>query len=78
MLAGILRKNGVADQGFNFDTGARTALAFVTLKADGNREFMFYRNHSTDMLLRPDELNLELIRTEMNYIPPQGSSNNRT
>ncbi|KAF3557620.1 hypothetical protein F2Q69_00014662 [Brassica cretica] len=31
MLAGILRKNGVADQGINFDTGARTALAFMTL-----------------------------------------------
>ncbi|CAN6812550.1 hypothetical protein YC2023_035292 [Brassica napus] len=63
MLAGILRKNGVADQGINFDTGARTALAFVTLKADGDREFMFYRNHSADMLLRPDELNLDLIRS---------------
>ncbi|XP_013634332.1 PREDICTED: probable fructokinase-1 isoform X2 [Brassica oleracea var. oleracea] len=63
MLAGILRKNGVADQEFNFDTGARTALAFVTLKADGDREFMFYRNHSADMLLCPDELNLELIRS---------------
>ncbi|WZZ36556.1 hypothetical protein YC2023_019957 [Brassica napus] len=63
MLAGILRKNGVADQGINFDTGARTALAFVTLKANGDREFMFYRNHSADMLLRPDELNLELIRS---------------
>ncbi|CAN6829047.1 unnamed protein product [Brassica oleracea var. botrytis] len=64
MLAGILRKNGVADQEFNFDTGARTAFAFVTLKADGDREFMFYRNHSADMLLRPDELNLELIRSK--------------
>ncbi|XP_048609649.1 probable fructokinase-1 isoform X3 [Brassica napus] len=63
MLAGILRKNGVADQEFNFDTGARTALAFVTLKADGDREFVFYWNHSADMLLRPDELNLELIRS---------------
>nr|VDD09430.1 unnamed protein product [Brassica oleracea] len=64
MLAGILRKNGVADQEFNFDTGARTALAFVTLKADGDREFVFYWNHSADMLLRPDELNLELIRSK--------------
>uniref|UniRef100_A0A0D3BWV3 Carbohydrate kinase PfkB domain-containing protein n=1 Tax=Brassica oleracea var. oleracea TaxID=109376 RepID=A0A0D3BWV3_BRAOL len=67
MLAGILRKNGVADQEFNFDTGARTALAFVTLKADGDREFMFYRNHSADMLLCPDELNLELIRSCSSY-----------
>ncbi|VVA90149.1 unnamed protein product [Arabis nemorensis] len=63
MLAGILRKNGVEDKGINFDKGARTALAFVTLRSDGEREFMFYRNPSADMLLRPDELNLELIRS---------------
>lgn len=63
MLAGILKENGVNGDGINFDKGARTALAFVTLKADGDREFMFYRNPSADMLLTPDELNLELIRS---------------
>lgn len=63
MLAGILKENGVSAEGINFDTGARTALAFVTLRADGEREFMFYRNPSADMLLTPDELNLELIRS---------------
>ncbi|KAL9237506.1 hypothetical protein vseg_012044 [Gypsophila vaccaria] len=62
MLAGILKENGVSDDGIVFDGGARTALAFVTLRADGEREFMFYRNPSADMLLRPDELNLDLIR----------------
>ncbi|GMP78370.1 hypothetical protein CsSME_00034311 [Camellia sinensis var. sinensis] len=62
MLAGILKENGVSGDGILFDKGARTALAFVTLKADGEREFMFYRNPSADMLLTPDELNLELIR----------------
>ncbi|CAF1847153.1 probable fructokinase-4 [Brassica napus] len=63
MLAGILKQNGVSAEGINFDTGARTALAFVTLRSDGEREFMFYRNPSADMLLRPDELNLDLIRS---------------
>jgi fructokinase len=63
MLAGILRQYGVVDKGINFDKGARTALAFVTLRADGDREFMFYRNPSADMLLTPDELNLDLIRS---------------
>ncbi|KAG8375924.1 hypothetical protein BUALT_Bualt09G0009600 [Buddleja alternifolia] len=63
MLAGILKDNGVSADGVNFDKGARTALAFVTLRADGEREFMFYRNPSADMLLTPDELNLELIRS---------------
>ncbi|RRT41126.1 hypothetical protein BHE74_00044680 [Ensete ventricosum] len=62
MLAAILRDNGVDDSGVTFDAGARTALAFVTLRADGEREFMFYRNPSADMLLTEAELNLDLIR----------------
>ncbi|KAI9195547.1 hypothetical protein LWI28_015940 [Acer negundo] len=63
MLAGILKENGVNGDGINFDQGARTALAFVTLRADGDREFMFYRNPSADMLLKPEELNIELIKS---------------
>ncbi|XP_065865904.1 probable fructokinase-4 [Euphorbia lathyris] len=63
MLAGILKENGVNGKGINFDKGARTALAFVTLRADGEREFMFYRNPSADMLLQPEELNLEVLRS---------------
>jgi len=49
--------------GCNVDTSymsqtriAKTALAFVSLKADGNRDFMFYRNPSADMLLSKDEI----------------------
>ncbi|CAN0918450.1 FRK2 [Linum grandiflorum] len=63
MLAGILKEKGVIGDGINFDKGARTALALVTLKADGDREFMFFRNPSADMLLQPEELNLKLIRS---------------
>ncbi|KAK7404485.1 hypothetical protein VNO78_05414 [Psophocarpus tetragonolobus] len=63
MLAGILKDNDVRSDGINFDKGARTALAFVTLRADGEREFMFYRNPSADMLLTPEDLNLQLIRS---------------
>ncbi|RWR83854.1 putative fructokinase-4 isoform X2 [Cinnamomum micranthum f. kanehirae] len=62
MLANILKQNGVNNDGVLFDKSARTALAFVTLRSDGEREFMFYRNPSADMLLTPSELNLELIR----------------
>lgn len=61
MLANILQKNGVETRGVRFDGGARTALAFVTLRDDGEREFMFYRNPSADMLLEPEELDFELI-----------------
>lgn len=62
MLANILKENNVNNEGMRFDPGARTALAFVTLRKDGEREFMFYRNPSADMLLEVDELDLELIR----------------
>lgn len=62
MLADILKDNNVNNEGMRFDPGARTALAFVTLRNDGEREFMFYRNPSADMLLREEELDLEIIR----------------
>ncbi|KAI5559400.1 hypothetical protein POPTR_017G126300v4 [Populus trichocarpa] len=62
MLAEILKENNVNSEGMRFDPGARTALAFVTLRSDGEREFMFYRNPSADMLLQEAELDLDLIR----------------
>lgn len=62
MLVNILKQNGVNSEGCLFDQHARTALAFVTLKKNGEREFMFYRNPSADMLLTADELNVELIK----------------
>jgi fructokinase len=40
-----------------FRTGeANTALAFVSLKEDGERDFSFYRNPSADLLLTEDEI----------------------
>lgn len=61
MLADILKENNVDNSGMRFDSNARTALAFVTLKADGEREFMFFRNPSADMLLTKAELDKDLI-----------------
>jgi len=52
---------GVNTQGLVFSHEARTALAFVSLKADGEREFMFYRHPSADMLYTPDEVDYPLI-----------------
>lgn len=62
MLEGILKENNVNSSGVRFDVGARTALAFVTLRADGEREFMFYRNPSADVLLQESELDVDLIK----------------
>uniref|UniRef100_A0A0D6QYT5 fructokinase n=1 Tax=Araucaria cunninghamii TaxID=56994 RepID=A0A0D6QYT5_ARACU len=62
MLADIMKENNVEHRGIRFDPGARTALAFVTLRADGEREFMFFRNPSADMLLKESELDEDLIK----------------
>lgn len=62
MLADILKQNNVNSRGMRFDPGARTALAFVTLKDNGEREFMFYRNPSADMLLEETELDFDIIK----------------
>ncbi|XP_076950279.1 putative fructokinase-7 [Bidens hawaiensis] len=65
MLADILKQNNVDNSGMRFDKEARTALAFVTLRADGEREFMFFRNPSADMLLTEAELDKDLIKKSM-------------
>ncbi|XP_062088664.1 probable fructokinase-7 [Humulus lupulus] len=62
MLSNILKDNNVDNSGIVFDPNARTALAFVTLTHDGEREFLFFRNPSADMLLTEAELNANLIK----------------
>ncbi|CAK9857215.1 unnamed protein product [Sphagnum jensenii] len=62
MLVNVLKDNHVDTKGCVFDANARTALAFVTLRHDGEREFMFYRNPSADMLFEPHELDLTLLQ----------------
>jgi fructokinase len=54
---------GVNTNGLVFSHEARTALAFVSLQVDGEREFMFYRHPSADMLYTPEEVDLDLIRS---------------
>ena len=61
-LKETLDEVGVNTEGLIFSEEARTALAFVSLRADGEREFMFYRHPSADMLYRPDEVAVELIK----------------
>ena len=54
-LAGTLADAGVDIGPLRFTDQARTALAFVSLADDGEREFMFYRHPSADML-SPEEV----------------------
>lgn len=60
-LAGVLADAGINVSGLRFSTQARTMLAFVSLGADGERSFMFYRHPSADMLLTPEDLELSLL-----------------
>ncbi len=55
-LADTLHDNGVDIGGLRFSTQARTALAFVSLLENGERDFMFYRHPSADMLWRPEDV----------------------
>jgi len=61
-LAKTLTDLGVDTSAMCFSSQARTALAFVSLRADGEREFMFYRHPSADMLYAPDEVDTAYIR----------------
>jgi fructokinase len=64
-LAQTLKECGVDIRALRFSTEARTTLAFVSLRADGEREFIFYRHLNTDMLLvyAPEEVDTDYIRS---------------
>lgn len=60
-LDGVLRAEGVNTAGLRFSAQARTALAFVSLRADGERSFVFYRHPSADMLMTPADVATDVI-----------------
>ena len=60
-LAGTIAEAGVDVGGLRFSDEARTALAFVSLRSDGERSFMFYRHPSADMLWRPEDVDHQYV-----------------
>lgn len=60
-LAGVLEDEGIDISGIRFSKEARTMLAFVSLREDGERSFMFYRHPSADMLMTPDTIATNVI-----------------
>lgn len=60
-MADTLRGQGVDVSHLGFTGEARTALAFVALTAEGERDFVFYGQPSGDMLLEPDEIEADFI-----------------
>ncbi len=61
-LERTFREAGVDTSAMVFDKKVKTGLAFVSLKDGGERDFLFYRDPSADMMLRPEELNVDLLR----------------
>src|SRR5512137_1319607 len=61
-LEQTLRENAVDVAALRFSHEARTMLAFVSLRVDGERDFMFYRHPSADMLYRPEDVDADYIR----------------
>ena len=60
-LAGVLAAERVDTRGITYSSQARTALAFVSNTADGERSFMFYRHPSADMLMQPADVDTAII-----------------
>ncbi len=60
-IASALDAEGVDTTHLRAEHRARTALAFVTRGAGGEREFLFYRRPCADELLTPEEVPEELI-----------------
>jgi fructokinase len=60
-LSEVMNAEGVDISGLRFSQVARTALAFVSLTAEGERSFVFYRHPSADMLMTADDVALDSI-----------------
>lgn len=56
IIVETLQQIGVGTSHIKRTDIANTALAFVSLKEDGQRDFSFYRKPSADMLYHPDNL----------------------
>ncbi len=61
LLADTLRRSGIDTAGLVTSEDVFTTLAFVTLDAQGNREFSFARKPGADMQLSFDEVKLPLL-----------------
>jgi len=60
-LASVLENNGVDISLLQFDSRARTTLAFFSLPTPNTREFLFYRNPGADMNLDYREFDTDFI-----------------
>lgn len=61
-LTAGLKETGIDTTGLMYDESVHTTLAVVHTFADGDRDFSFYRNPGADMMLRPEEVDAEIIK----------------
>ena len=62
LLKGVLEDVGINTQALLMDRDIPTTLAFVKTAPNGDRDFSFYRKPGADMMLRQEELPLELLK----------------
>ncbi|SFC71004.1 carbohydrate kinase family protein [Butyrivibrio sp. YAB3001] len=61
LLADTIKEVGIDTGGLVYDPDVHTTLAFVHRKADGDRDFSFYRNPGADMMLSEQDVDEGLI-----------------
>lgn len=62
LLKGVLEDADISTQALLMDRDIPTTLAFVKTAPNGDRDFSFYRKPGADMMLRQEELPLELLK----------------
>ncbi|MEO1091545.1 MAG: PfkB family carbohydrate kinase [Pseudomonadota bacterium] len=61
-LAGTLAAEGVDTSPLGLDPAHPTAIAFVSLREDGEREFLFYRDTAPDRFMAASDIDDEALR----------------
>ena len=61
VLSETIKDCGICADGLVFDDTVHTTLAFVHKKTDGDREFSFVRDPGADMMLRKDEIDVDIV-----------------
>ncbi len=62
MLKKVIEEVGISSNGLRFDDDINTTLAFVVKKANGDRDFVFYRKPGADIMLNENEIDEEMIK----------------
>ena len=62
MLKSVVEAQGIDTTNLLMDETVPTTLAFVHTEKNGDRSFSFYRNPGADMMLRSEEISMDLLR----------------